>query len=64
MLSGIVTSLLLLLFVALWAWAWQPRLRRGFDEAARLAVDDAIPAGERRTAHAGAAGAAAKEPRA
>jgi cytochrome c oxidase cbb3-type subunit 4 len=43
MLSGIITTLLLLLFVGLWAWAWQPRLRRGFDEAARLAVDDAEP---------------------
>ena len=50
MISGILTTLLLLLFVALWAWAWQPRLRRGFDEAARLAVDDAIPAGESRDA--------------
>jgi cytochrome c oxidase cbb3-type subunit 4 len=59
MVSGIVTSLLLLLFVALWAWAWQPRLRRGFDDAARLAVDDAIPAGERRDA-----AAPATEPRA
>ena len=48
MVSGIVTSLLLLLFVALWAWAWQPRLRRGFDDTARLAEDEAIPAGERR----------------
>jgi cytochrome c oxidase cbb3-type subunit 4 len=64
MVSGIVTSLLLLLFIVLWAWAWQPRLRRGFDEAARLAVDDAIPAGERRTAPADAADVAAKEPRA
>ena len=50
MLSGIVTTLLLLLFVALWAWAWQPRLRRGFDDAARLAVDDAMPAAEHRDA--------------
>ena len=48
MLSGIMTSLLLLLFDALCAWAWQPRLRRGFADAARLAVDDAMPAGERR----------------
>lgn len=48
MLSGIMTSLLLVLFIALWAWAWQPRLRRGFDQAARLAVDDAAPAAERR----------------
>jgi cytochrome c oxidase cbb3-type subunit 4 len=64
MVSGIVTSLLLLLFVALWAWAWQPRLRRGFDDAARLAVDDAIPAGERRASPADAPAADAKEPRA
>ena len=64
MISGIVTSLLLLLFVALWAWAWQPRLRRGFDEAARLAVDDAIPAGERPGARVDAVDDAATEPRA
>lgn len=46
MISGIVTTLLLLLFVGLWAWAWQPRLRSGFDAAARLAVDDRMPPGE------------------
>ena len=40
MLSGIVTSLLLLLFVGIWAWAWQPRKRADFEEAARLAVED------------------------
>lgn len=49
MLSGIITALMLLLFVALWAWAWQPRLRSGFEATARLAVDDdTIPAGEVR----------------
>lgn len=46
MISGIVTTLLLLLFVGLWAWAWQPRLRSDFDAAARLAVDDRMPPGE------------------
>lgn len=46
MISGIVTTLLLLLFVGLWVWAWQPRLRSSFDAAARLAVDDGVPAGE------------------
>ncbi|WP_374012920.1 cbb3-type cytochrome oxidase subunit 3 [Pseudoxanthomonas koreensis] len=40
MMSGIVTLLLLLLFVGVWAWAWLPRNRAGFDEAARLALDD------------------------
>ncbi|KAF1687129.1 CcoQ/FixQ family Cbb3-type cytochrome c oxidase assembly chaperone [Pseudoxanthomonas broegbernensis] len=47
MISGIVTLLLLLLFVGIWAWAWLPRNRAGFDEAARLALDDA-PAEEDR----------------
>ena len=46
MLSGIITTLLLLLFVGLWIWAWQPRLRSGFEQTARLAVDDDVPAGE------------------
>ena len=47
MLSGIITTLLLLLFIALWAWAWQPRLRSSFEATARLAVDDdVIPASE------------------
>lgn len=46
MISGIVTTVLLLLFVGLWVWAWQPRLRSGFEAAARLAVDDGVPAGE------------------
>lgn len=46
MISGIVTLFLLLLFVALWAWAWQPRLRNGFEATARLAVDEQVPAGE------------------
>lgn len=40
MMSGIVTSLLLLVFVAGWAWAWSPRRRRDFEEAARLPLDD------------------------
>ncbi|SBV36382.1 conserved hypothetical protein [uncultured Stenotrophomonas sp.] len=49
MLSGIITTFLLLLFIALWIWAWQPRLRKSFDATARLAVDDDVPAGEEIT---------------
>jgi cytochrome c oxidase cbb3-type subunit 4 len=41
MLSGIATLLLMLLFIAIWAWAWQPGHRVRFDDAARLALDDA-----------------------
>lgn len=40
MVSGIVTALLLVVFIAAWAWAWSPRRRRDFDEAARLPLDE------------------------
>jgi cytochrome c oxidase cbb3-type subunit IV len=40
MLSGIITSLLLLMFLAGWTWAWSPRRKRDFDAAARLPLDD------------------------
>ena len=40
MLSGIITTILLLLFLAGWAWAWSPRRKQGFDEAARLPLSD------------------------
>ena len=41
MLSGIVTSIMLVLFVLGWAWAWNPRRKAEFDEAAQLPFDDA-----------------------
>jgi cytochrome c oxidase cbb3-type subunit 4 len=40
MISGIVTAVLLVLFLAGWIWAWNPRLKRHFDAAARLPLDD------------------------
>lgn len=40
MVSGIVTALLLVVFIGAWAWAWSPRRRRDFDEAARLPLDE------------------------
>lgn len=44
MLSGIITSVLLVLFLAGWAWAWSPRRRADFEAAANLPLDDAEPA--------------------
>ena len=41
MISGIITSILLVLFLVGWVWAWSPRRKRDFDEAARLALEDA-----------------------
>lgn len=40
MVSGIVTVVLLVLFVAGWIWAWSPRRKHSFDEAARLPLED------------------------
>ena len=40
MISGIVTAVLLVVFIAGWAWAWSPRRKQGFDEAARLPLSD------------------------
>ena len=40
MMSGIVTAVLLVVFIAGWAWAWSPRRKQGFDEAAQLPLDD------------------------
>lgn len=40
MISGVITAVLLVVFLGGWAWAWSPRRRRDFDEAALLPLDD------------------------
>jgi len=40
MVSGIVTFLLLLLFVGGWLWVWRPEHKGEFDAAARLPLQD------------------------
>ena len=40
MLPGIITGLLIVLFLAGWAWAWSPRRKRVFDDAARLPLQE------------------------
>lgn len=37
---GVITAVLLILFIALWAWAWSRKRKKDFDEAARLPLDD------------------------
>ena len=39
MLSGIITTVLMLLFLAGWVWAWNPRRKPDFDEAAHLPLE-------------------------
>lgn len=40
MLPGIITGLLIVLFLVGWAWAWSPRRKRAFDDAARLPLQE------------------------
>jgi cytochrome c oxidase cbb3-type subunit 4 len=38
--SGVITAVLLLLFIGGWIWAWSPRRKADFDAAARLPLTD------------------------
>lgn len=40
MLSGIISLTLLVLFITGTIWAYSPKRKKEFDEAARLAIDD------------------------
>jgi cytochrome c oxidase cbb3-type subunit IV len=37
--SGIVTAVLLTVFIGAWIWAWRPARKSGFDAAARLPLE-------------------------
>jgi cytochrome c oxidase cbb3-type subunit 4 len=39
-LSGIVTAILIVLFLGVWAWAWSARRKSQFDKMARLPLED------------------------
>ncbi|MDR2872079.1 MAG: cbb3-type cytochrome c oxidase subunit 3 [Xanthomonadaceae bacterium] len=40
MLSGIVTAILMVLFIGGWIWAWSPRRKAEFDAAAKMPLSD------------------------
>jgi len=42
-LSGIVTGVLIVLFVGIWIWAYSARRKAGFEEAARLPLEEDVP---------------------
>lgn len=39
-LSGVVTVILMVVFIGIWIWAWRARHKRVFDRMARLPLDD------------------------
>lgn len=49
MIQGIITSILLVLFVGATIWLWSSKRKPSLDAAARLPLDDeAAPAADRR----------------
>jgi len=40
MMSGIISALLLVLFVGGWIWAWSPKRKPEFDAAAQLPLSE------------------------
>jgi cytochrome c oxidase cbb3-type subunit 4 len=38
--AGIVTAIVMLVFIGIWAWAWLPYHKRTFDALARLPMQD------------------------
>lgn len=40
MLAGIVTAVLMVLFIGGWIWAWLPGRKDAFDAAARMPLND------------------------
>lgn len=39
--NGVMTGVLLVLFIGIWVWAWSGRNRQKFDEMAKLPLQDA-----------------------
>lgn len=39
-LSGVITIILMVVFVGIWVWAWRPRHRKTFEELAELPLED------------------------
>ena len=38
--NGVMTGVLLILFIAIWAWAWSAKNKEKFDKMAQLPMND------------------------
>lgn len=50
---GLITLLLMLIFLGIVVWAYSSKRKKGFDEAARLPLEDDKPAERRSTGERG-----------
>ena len=41
-LAGIVTLVVMLVFIGIWVWAWRPYHKRKFDALAKLPMEDRV----------------------
>ncbi|NLG77295.1 MAG: cbb3-type cytochrome c oxidase subunit 3 [Xanthomonadaceae bacterium] len=39
-LAGVVTLLLMAIFIGIWVWAWRPRHKKVFDRMSRIPMSD------------------------
>jgi len=39
-LSGVVTAILVVLFVGIWVWAWSSRRKKQFEQMARMPLEE------------------------
>lgn len=45
-LSGVITLVLMAVFIGIWIWAWRARHKKTFDRMARLPMEDMEAPGE------------------
>lgn len=50
MISGILTTILMITFIALWAWAWSKRRQKDFREAANIPLEESADPKQERDA--------------
>lgn len=39
-LAGVITTILLLVFIGIWIWAWRPWHKKSFDKMAQIPMQD------------------------
>ena len=59
--AGVITLVLMAVFIGIWIWAWRARHKRTFDRMARLPMEDEGAPGEQPRGDGAANGAEDRE---